>query len=105
MRELQNVIERAAILARNGRVDRPAGPWVAGGTGRRMATAGNAPILTDDDRRERDRINIAAALQASGGKIFGPGGAAELLDVNPTTLASRIKTLGIAFARSASPTP
>jgi transcriptional regulator with GAF, ATPase, and Fis domain len=68
-----------------------------------MAAAGKAPILTDDDRRERDRVNIMAALQASGGKIFGPGGAAELLDVKPTTLASRVKTLGI--ERSAAPTP
>jgi transcriptional regulator with GAF, ATPase, and Fis domain len=46
-----------------------------------------------------------AALQASGGKVFGPGGAAELLDVKPTTLASRIKTLGIAFERSAAVVP
>ena len=101
VRELQNVIERAAILARNGRVriDLP-DLGSAGGTGRRMAAAGKAPILTDDDRRERDRVNIMAALQASGGKVFGPGGAAELLDVKPTTLASRIKTLDIVFERS-----
>jgi PAS domain S-box-containing protein len=104
VRELQNVIERAAILARNGRVriDLP-DLGSAGGTGRRMAAAGKAPILTEDDRRERDRVNIMAALQASGGKVFGPGGAAELLDVKPTTLASRIKTLGIAFERLAAP--
>ena len=52
------------------------------------------PILTEDDRRERDRANILA-LEACGGKVFGRGGAAELLDVKPTTLASRIKALGI----------
>jgi hypothetical protein len=28
--------------------------------------------------------------------VFGPGGAAEMLDIKPTTLASRIKALGIA---------
>jgi transcriptional regulator with GAF, ATPase, and Fis domain len=38
---------------------------------------------------------IEAALAATGGKVFGPGGAAELLGVRPTTLASRIKRLGI----------
>jgi len=27
--------------------------------------------------------------------VFGPGGAAEMLDIRPTTLASRIKALGI----------
>jgi transcriptional regulator with GAF, ATPase, and Fis domain len=97
VRELQNVIERAAILARNGRVriDLPESP--AGG--RRAPAAGK--ILTDDDRRERDRTNIMAALEASGGKVFGQGGAAELLDVKPTTLASRIKTLGIRTERGA----
>ena len=31
------------------------------------------------------------ALERSGGKVFGRGGAAELLGVKPTTLASRIK--------------
>jgi transcriptional regulator with GAF, ATPase, and Fis domain len=100
VRELQNVIERAAILARNGRVriDLP-DLTAAAGSGRRTPAAGKAAILTDDDRRERDRINIMAALQASGGKVFGSGGAAELLDVKPTTLASRIKTLGIRHER------
>ena len=102
VRELQNVIERAAILARNGRV-RIDLPDLAPGiyAGKRMqASNGKQSILTDDDRRERDRVNILAALEATGGKIFGQGGAAELLDVKPTTLASRIKALGIRFERA-----
>jgi len=99
VRELQNVIERAAILARNGRV-RIDLPDLTTGTGRRaMAANGKPTILTEDDRRERDRINIMAALEACGGKVFGRGGAAELLDVKPTTLASRIKALGIEVER------
>ncbi len=56
--------------------------------------------MTEDDRRERDRSNILSALQACGGKVFGPGGAAEMLDIKPTTLASRIKSLGIAVPQS-----
>ena len=36
-------------------------------------------LLTDDERRERDRANILAALESCGGKVFGRGGAAELL--------------------------
>jgi len=101
VRELQNVIERAAILARNGRVriDLP-DPGSTIQIGRRVQTTASKPsILTDDDRRERDRINIVAALEACGGKVFGRGGAAEMLDVKPTTLASRIKTLGIRYER------
>jgi transcriptional regulator with GAF, ATPase, and Fis domain len=38
---------------------------------------------------------IVQALAACGGKVSGPGGAAELLGVKPTTLASRIRRWGI----------
>lgn len=104
VREMLNVIERAAILARNGRI-RIDLPDVAFATpiGRRAPSASRPAILTDDDRRERDRVNIMAALQASNGKVFGRGGAAEMLDVKPTTLASRIKTLGIRYERTPKP--
>lgn len=102
VRELQNVIERAAILARQGRVriDLP-DLGAAASAGRRATAVSKQTLLTEDDRRDRDRSNILAALTACGGKIFGRGGAAELLDVKPTTLASRIKTLGIRFERAA----
>jgi PAS domain S-box-containing protein len=97
VRELQNVIERAVILSRNGRarIDLPdfGAPLAAGR--RAPASAPKQTLLTDEDRRDRDRANILAALEACGGRIFGRGGAAELLDVRPTTLASRIKALGI----------
>jgi transcriptional regulator of acetoin/glycerol metabolism len=97
VRELQNVIEHAAILARNGRIriDLPSGGMTRAAGGR----TDTATLLTDDERRDRDRANIVAALDACGGKVFGAGGAAELLNVRPTTLASRIKTLGIAIKR------
>lgn len=102
VRELQNVIERAAILARNGRVriDLPDSATAIQLKGRATAAAGKPPVLTDDDRRERDRVNILAALEACGGKVSGRGGAAELLDIKPTTLASRIKALGIRYERN-----
>ena len=95
VRELQNVIEHGAILARNGRlsIDLP------GGGMRNAAQQNGVALLTDDERRERDRANIQAALEACGGKVFGHGGAAELLNVRPTTLASRIKALGIKVPR------
>jgi PAS domain S-box-containing protein len=99
VRELQNVIERAAILARNGRlrIDLP-----VRGIGRLVpGRIDPVSLLTDDERRERDRANIVAALDACGGKVFGPGGAAALLNVKPTTLASRIKVLGITAKRAA----
>ena len=35
----------------------------------------------------------------TGGKIHGPGGAGELLGVNPNTLRNRMRKLGIPFRR------
>lgn len=94
-RELQNVIERGAMLAKGGamRIDLP-----KPATAHRSANAA-ARVVTEDARRERDRANILAALDACGGKVFGHGGAAELLDIKPTTLASRIKSLGIRYRK------
>jgi transcriptional regulator with GAF, ATPase, and Fis domain len=102
VRELENVIERAAILARNGRVrvDLPEPGNGRGPIAQKSAREVLLPVLTEDERRDRDRANILAALSACGGKVFGRGGAAELLDVKPTTLASRIKSLGIRVERT-----
>ena len=99
VRELENVIERAAILSRNGRlrIDLPEQSNGAKTGGAHASASAHLTVLTDDERRERDRANILAALEACGGKVFGRGGAAELLDVKPTTLASRIKSLGIRY--------
>jgi len=42
-----------------------------------------------------ERDNLLAALEAARGKVTGPEGAAALLGVNPNTLASRIRALGL----------
>ena len=52
-------------------------------------------ILTDPELRRRERANIVAALTKSGWRIHGPGGAAELLSINPSTLVSRVRKLGL----------
>jgi len=101
VRELQNVIERAMILSRCG------------------AQALNFDMILPDDAPEPDteltarssdnpaayltqsaweaqyRANLLAALEAANWKIYGPGGAAELLGMKATTLASRLQSLGI----------
>ncbi|MBA4270381.1 MAG: histidine kinase, partial [Methylobacterium sp.] len=105
VRELQNVIERAAILARNGRL------FIALPESGRPPAAVPAPaatgagILTEAERRERDRASILAALETSRGRVSGPQGAAALLGVPATTLASRMKTLGIAPRSGTRPAP
>ena len=55
----------------------------------------SAPVLTRADLRRVERENIQAALTQTSGKVFGTDGAAALLGMRPTTLASRIKALGI----------
>jgi len=45
--------------------------------------------------RQREGENIGAALNATNWKIYGAGGAAELLGIKPTTLMSRIKRFGL----------
>ena len=116
IRELQNVIERAVILARGGplRVDQalPAvaliaqGPAKAGHyvlSGRREPAQEPAEgFVTDREFRKRERQNLIAALTEAGWKIYGRGGAAALLGMKPTTLVSRIQALGIERPRSTS---
>lgn len=99
VRELQNVIERGAILAQNGRlrIDLPETSGLPAPSGSARAETEIRPaVMTASEMRDHERANIMAALAACSGKVFGPGGAAEMLDIKPTTLASRIKALGIA---------
>ncbi len=45
---------------------------------------------------EENEINhIKGALLKTNGRVFGPKGAAEILQINPKTLMSRMKKLGI----------
>ncbi len=65
-----------------------------------MADPGDRPapepeVVTDAEIRRRERENIVAALGLTGGKVSGPGGAAELLGLHPGTLTSRIKAMRI----------
>ena len=105
VRELASVIERAAILAREGRLaidtvlDRTNA--IVAPVPRRPASAPTPAIEieTERDRKLRERANIEAALAACSGKVYGPGGAAELLGMRPTTLAARIRALGLVRRR------
>jgi PAS domain S-box-containing protein len=98
VRELQNVIERAAILAQG----RPLNfetlwsPQEAVGAPIVSSPSSDVPaLLTRADLKLRERQNILNALAQTKGKVYGPGGAAELLDMKLSTLASRMKVLGL----------
>jgi transcriptional regulator with GAF, ATPase, and Fis domain len=88
VRELQQVIERAALRARSASLDLDA--LLA-----EPDVRSKSEIETEAARKRRERANIEAALVAADGRIYGPDGAAKILGMKPTTLASRIKALGI----------
>jgi len=52
---------------------------------------------------ENERDHIIAALKSSNWKVYGPGGAAELLNIHVSTLNSRMKKLGIEKNRISKP--
>lgn len=93
VRELQHVVERAVILSRGGplRIDLEEPVQVA----RRELVLDQSEVFTDAQVREFERTNLRRAMEAAQGKVHGPGGAAELLGVKPTTLSSRLKALGV----------
>jgi hydrogenase-4 transcriptional activator len=102
IRELASVIDRAAILGRGGRlqiaqalgVQRNAGaPRETGPADTRDGTPAS-PALDDVVRRHIERV-----LRQTRGRVEGRSGAARLLGVNPHTLRSRMRKLGIDWAR------
>jgi transcriptional regulator with GAF, ATPase, and Fis domain len=97
VRELRNVVERAVIGARHGslHLDFEKHVAVAGAAKHRVVSDEPQRPLTEGEMKRRERKNIAAALSKSKGRIYGSGGAAELLGLRPTTLSARIKKLGL----------
>ena len=106
IRELENIVERALIMS--------PGPlltldWdIAGALAQPIkhsqevgADAGAMVLLgepTESEVLSLDDMNrwyISRVLELTDGKVSGKGGAAKLLEVNPQTLFSRIRKLGI----------
>jgi transcriptional regulator with GAF, ATPase, and Fis domain len=52
-------------------------------------------VLTVQELQEAERSNIVLALEQADWRVAGAGGAADLLGMNPSTLNSRMRTLGI----------
>ncbi|MFC1580352.1 sigma-54 interaction domain-containing protein, partial [Thermodesulfobacteriota bacterium] len=97
VRELQNVIERAVITSRSGRLhfDLPREPTPYFGNPSDSNPKQNRVPVSDREMKQREKENLVAALNQCKWKIYGPGGAAELLGIKPTTLISRIKKMGL----------
>ncbi len=98
IRELQNVVERALILSHNGSIEFDLAEMPESSVPTSISSNVIVPeneIVPEKEWRERERANILAALKRADFNVSGKGGAAELLGLNPGTLASRIKSLGI----------
>ncbi|MEX5212933.1 MAG: sigma 54-interacting transcriptional regulator [Nitrospiraceae bacterium] len=99
VRELQNVIERAVITACDGRLNlERALPLAAPSPVDELPARGDEsrfPIRTMKELVEIERGTILRALETADWKVSGDKGAARLLGMNPSTLASRMKALGI----------
>jgi transcriptional regulator with GAF, ATPase, and Fis domain len=104
IRELQNVIERAVILSKGVRLRLDVAlPQIGGATSKPLsasASSRDGVVLTDRECRDRERENLMRAVERCDGRIYGRGGAAELLGINPTTLASRMRAFKIAVAKA-----
>ena len=94
IRELQNVIERATILATTPELRIDADVFgTAAPSSAPAAEASSAPLASDLDVVQRE--HILKALQTADWVIEGQRGAARQLGLHPNTLRSRLKKLGI----------
>ena len=92
IRELQYLIERHVLQSQSSRIEEFEMPDQIPGNGL-------LPITDPEIKSyaEMDRQHIISALKKANGKVSGRGGAAELLKLRPTTLASKMKRLGITW--------
>ena len=102
VRELENIIERAMIVSRCGLLNFDLGQAFDAMTFpekrekiKNFMAGTEEKILTYPDLKNLERENIIAALKKTDYKIYGKTGAASILDIKPTTLASRIKSMEI----------
>ena len=96
VRELENIVERSMIVHRGERLS-----FEDLGATRPVPEPGASagPTGTPLELDAVISAHIRRVLDIAGGKIHGPGGAGELLGVNPNTLRSKMRKLGIPFGR------
>jgi DNA-binding NtrC family response regulator len=95
VRELENLVERELILWHG---DELRFDDLSIDTDRTTGTIQSSdPRIRSLDEAMANHIQMA--LKLAKGKIQGPGGAAEILSINPNTLRKRMRKLGINFGR------
>jgi transcriptional regulator with GAF, ATPase, and Fis domain len=101
VRELENLVERALILNRGETLtfsELLSGKETEAPKGKgEIPTAPEDPASLNLDRAMEHHIQ--RVLELAGGKVQGPGGAAELLGVNASKLRNRMKRLAVPYGR------
>jgi transcriptional regulator with GAF, ATPase, and Fis domain len=108
VRELRNVLERAVIASagQDLRLVMPGSGPTSPPPSKARPRGASAPELesmdvkSEQDMRRQERQNLLSALERTGGKIYGSDGAAAVLGLKPTTLASRLRKLDIPAGRA-----
>jgi len=90
IRELENLMERGVLLAKGTMIEEISLP-----TGHKSDKLVKPQDLQMKTIHENERDYIISVLKRCYGRIWGPGGAAEVLNVPPSTLKSKMKKLGI----------
>ncbi|MEO7043891.1 MAG: sigma 54-interacting transcriptional regulator [Ferruginibacter sp.] len=90
IRELQHLIERSVLMAKGNIIEEISIPDIF-----RTSITDRPEKTQSKSIHENEKDYILSVLKRSNGKIWGMGGAAELLKIPPTTLASKMKKLGI----------
>jgi transcriptional regulator with GAF, ATPase, and Fis domain len=91
IRELEHLLERASIMSTTPEVSFVE-PLVGNST---AVSSVDYPVLEVKPYDQAERDNILAALKRSNYRIRGKGGAAELLNIKPTTLEAKMVRMNI----------
>ncbi|WP_440874221.1 sigma 54-interacting transcriptional regulator [Thalassotalea sp. PLHSN55] len=100
IRELENIIERQVILAKGNKLSfsflTSEQAYVQNqGNNVKRSPANQTSLMSAKQHKQLEKDNIEKAMAQCQGKIYGDGGAAQLLGLKPTTLASKLKKYAI----------
>lgn len=89
IRELEHLMERSVLLTKGNTIEEILLPVI------KKDLSQNVEQNHVKTIHENERDYILSVLKKCNGRIWGAGGAAELLNINPSTLKSKMKKLGI----------
>jgi PAS domain S-box-containing protein len=95
IRELENIIERQIILAKSNKISFNLLADKSEFTNESSPSQVAPKLIRVEEQKALEKTNLVNALKYCQGKIYGENGAAQLLGLKPTTLASKLKKYGV----------